>query len=145
MRNHPLPYLQEYAPYLTSLGRGLLGISLLSFLAIFTWGENNHSVNIDFDASPNGAVGVVDMPLHANSEHSLSPKRFLNRDKSQRNSFGVSELSDLPEPFWILLGDEFSWPQSLSAIRPYKSAVGLPPIGLPQWVTLNISRAPPIV
>jgi hypothetical protein len=125
------------APSLPFLWRGIAAASLLWLLAIFSLEVNAYKTANEFDR--HGIVASVDMPLHANSEHSFSLKRYFSRHKDQPSSV------ELPEPFWVLLASDPLAPLLLVATNQHSSAAPSLPICAHQWQTLNVPRAPPLV
>lgn len=116
---------------------GILVVGLLCLLA--AWSLDPTAEYVGSDVERNGRAVSVDMPLHANSEHSLSLKRFLNRYKDQPKS------ADPIEPIWVLRASEIIVALPLIAANMHKLIFHPPHFGLLQLQTLNISRAPPIV
>lgn len=133
MRNQP--YYQQ-APNLPLLWRGIAAASLLWLVAICSLEVNANKTS---DIEHHGVVASVDVPLHANSEHSLSLKRFFSRHKNQSTSV------DLPEPCWILLGGDHWVNQSLLVTAPQNFPALSPLIYPRSWHSPNTPRAPPLV
>lgn len=134
MPNQPCDHHQ---PQLHSRLGGCLAVSLLWLLALWNLGSTNDLVGSD--ASRHGVVAAQNMPPHANSDHSLSLKRFFSRHKDQPKS------AESPEPIWASTANEFVALLPLVAARLNNSAAQNPRIRLHQLQTLNISRAPPLV
>jgi hypothetical protein len=124
-------------PQLHSRLGGCLAVSLLWLLALWNLGSANDLVGSD--ASRHDVVAAQNMPLHANSEYSLSLKRFFSRHKDQPKS------AESPEPIWAATANEFVALLPLVAARLNNFAAQNPPTRLHQLQTLNISRAPPLV
>lgn len=128
---------------------GCLAVSLLWLLALWNLGFTNDVVGSD--ASRHGVVASQDMPLHANSEHSLSLKRFFSRYKNHPESaegFTAAERlapTGYADPIWSLPSGEFITALSLSVAQQNKSAFASPRIYLHQLQALNAPRAPPLV
>ncbi len=130
--SHHLPALPP-----TLVWRGLLAVGLLWLLALGSWELGAaHGVS---DTDRRSLAPLVDMPLHANSDHSLSLKRFFPRPKTQPDAL------DLPDTPWALL------PGNLLAVSfPHH---GLAHFSLTftsgvcrhQLQALNVPRAPPLV
>lgn len=116
---------------------GVLAASILWLLAAWILGEKIDYVSSD--SSHNGVLVSVDMPLHANSEHTFTIKRFFNRAKDRPKS---AEPADV---IWALVPAEYSvWPFS-SGTTQSTSAISLPHVCLHQLHALNAPRAPPLV
>lgn len=115
--------------------RSVLLVGLLWLAALYTgtqttpWGA----------AKQNGIATAIDAPLHANSEHSFSLKRFFSRTKSQPNTL------ESPEPLWLLLASEFRLAPASDFVRQSLLAEIAPAISWLQLQSLNVPRAPPLV
>lgn len=119
------------------LWSGILAASLLWLLAV-----GNIEFSSDYAGSNKGSNGIiasVDLPLHANSEHSFTLKRFFSRYKDQPKS------AEPPEPIWALTANDLIAVFPRVTARLHNSAAVNPHIYLHQLQTLNISRAPPLV
>jgi hypothetical protein len=128
---------------------GCLAVSLLWLLALWNLGSTNDAVGSD--AGRHDVVAAQDMPLHANSEHSLSLKRFFSRYKNHSESaegFASAERSNTTghaDSIWSLPAGEFITALSLSVEQQKNVAVSSPCIYLHQLQALNAPRAPPLV
>jgi hypothetical protein len=119
------------------LWSGILAVSILWLLA-----AGNIEFSSDYvgnNKGSNGIVASVDMPLHANSEHSFTLKRFFSRYKDQPKS------AEPPEPIWSLTANDIIALLPRVTARLHNSAAQNPHIYPHQLQTLNISRAPPLV
>lgn len=133
---HNPPDTQQYLNS-TLLRGGFLAVGILWLLAFWSFGGiANYS---DASKGRSGFAATVDMPLHANGEHSFSVKRSFTRAKDQPKSL------ELPEPGWALAVSEFIAALPLVAANQQSLASNSPFIGLYQLQTLNIPRAPPLV
>lgn len=137
MPNHPCVYRQ---PQLPPLLGGCLAVALLWFLALWNLGSPNDIVGSD--AGRHSVVASQDMPLHANSEHSLSLKRFFSRNKSASKSADIFPPAD---SVWSFPSTEY-----IAALLPLvaqqnNSAIDSPLVYLHQLQALNAPRAPPLV
>ena len=145
----PNPSCDHRLPQLHPLLGGCLAVSLLWLLALWNLGSANDVVASD--TSRHGVVASQDMPLHANSEHSLSIKRFFSRYKNHPEStecFTSAERSNTTgyaNPIWSLPSGEFIAALSLSFAQQKNGAVNSPRIYLHQLQALNAPRAPPLV
>lgn len=119
------------------LWSGILAVGILWLLVAFSVGNKaEYSGN---DAGRKGVAASVDIPLHANGEHSLALKRFFNRDNDQPGSAEPSA------PIWALTHREFLASLSLVAAKQHNPASLSLRICRYQLQTLNIPRAPPLV
>lgn len=115
---------------------GMLVVGFLCLLASWSLGASaDYSVS---DAERNSHLVSVDMPLHANSEHSFTLKRFFSRYKDQPT------CAEPPEPIWSLTANVVSLLPHLTASL-HNAAAQHPYLSLHHLQTLNISRAPPLV
>jgi hypothetical protein len=115
------------------------GIFVVGFLCLLAgWSLESSADYSSSDAGRNSRVVSVDMPLHANSEHSFTLKRFFSRYKDQPKS------AEPPEPIWALTAHDIIASLPLVPARSH-DATQRPHIALHQLQTLNISRAPPLV
>ena len=117
------------------LGSGILAVSILCLLA--AWSLGSHSGHANSDRDPSGFAVAMHMPLQANSELSLTLKRFFNRDKDQPKP---AEPSD---PIWATSGEFIASPQ-LVAANQHNPLAQSPRICRHQLQTLNAPRAPPL-
>lgn len=116
---------------------GMLVVGFLCLLASWSLGSSaDYSVS---DAGRNSRLVSVDMPLHANSEHSFTLKRFFSRYKDQPKS------AEPPEPIWSLTANDIISLLPRVTARSHNAAAQHPHLFLHQLQTLNISRAPPLV
>ncbi|MGV8837479.1 hypothetical protein [Cellvibrio sp.] len=116
------------------------GIFVVGFLCLLAgWSLESSADYSSSDAGRNSRVVSVDMPLHANSEHSFTLKRFFSRNKDQPRS------AEPPEPIWALTANDIITLHSHVTARLHNSTEQYPHIFLHQLQTLNISRAPPLV
>lgn len=130
--SHHLPALPP-----TLVWRGLLAVGLLWLLVLGSW-EPGSAQGVS-DTDRRSLAPLVDMPLHANSDHSLSVKRFFPRPKTQPDAL------DLPDTPWALLPGNL-W------VAPFPHH-GAAQVGLDftsgvcrhQLQALNVPRAPPLV
>jgi hypothetical protein len=116
---------------------GMLVVGFLCLLA--SWSLESSADYSVSDAGRNSRLVSVDMPLHANSEHSFTLKRFLSRYKDQPKS------AEPPEPTWVLAANDVIALFPCATARSHNSAAQTPHFSLHQLQTLNISRAPPLV
>ncbi len=116
---------------------GILAVGILWLLAAF--GVGNKAEYSGSDTGRKGVVASVDMPLHANSEHSLALKRFFNRDKDQPKS------AETPDPIWALTHRNFLASLPLVAAHQHTPTANSPRICRHQSQSLNVPRAPPLV
>jgi len=119
------------------LWSGILAVGILWLLA--AGNIEFSSDHVGSNTGSNGIVTSVDMPLHANGEHSLTLKRFFTRLKDQPKS------AEPPEPVWAITSGEFITALLLVTANQHKPSVLSPYFSLYQLQTLNISRAPPLV
>lgn len=115
---------------------GILVASLLAFFAAWNIGS---AANYGGDTGRSGVVASVDMPLHVNTEHTLSLKRLFN------NCNGQPKSAESPEPVWALAAGEFIASLPFVAAHQDKRTGLSPHIRLYQLQTLNVPRAPPLV
>lgn len=116
---------------------GILAVGILCLLA--AWSLEPTAEYAGGDAERNGRVISVDMPLHANSEHSLVLKRFLDRYKDQPKS------AEPPDPIWALTAGQFIVSLPCVAANQHKLTTDFPCFSLHHLQTLNVPRAPPLV
>lgn len=146
MSNPPCDHRQSQ---LHPLLGGCLAVGILWLLVLWNLGSSNDVVSSD--AGRQGVAASQDMPLHANSEHSLSIKRFFSRYKNHPEStegFTSPERSNTTgyaDPIWSLPAGEFIAALSLSFAQQKNGAVNSPRIYLHQLQALNAPRAPPFV
>ncbi|HEY0891482.1 MAG TPA: hypothetical protein VGE32_00415 [Cellvibrio sp.] len=119
------------------LSGGILVVGFLCLLA--AWSLDSTTEYSGSDTERNGHAISVDMPLHANSEHSFTLKRFFTRHKDQPKS------AEPVEPIWALSSGEFILVPSLAAVNQNNPIAHSPYFSLHNLQTLNISRAPPLV
>lgn len=119
------------------LWSGILAVGILWLLAAFSVG--NKAEYSGSDAGRKGVVASVDMPLHANGEHSFALKRFFKRDKDQPRSV------ETPDPIWALTHREFLASLPLVTAHQHNPAACSPRICRYQLQSLNVPRAPPLV
>ena len=116
------------------------GILVVGFLCLLAaWSLDPTAEYSGSDTERNGRVVSVDMPLHANSEHSFTLKHFFTRHKDQPKS------AEPVEPIWALSSGEFILVLSLAAVNQNNPIGHSPYFSLHNLQTLNISRAPPLV
>lgn len=116
---------------------GMLVVGFLCLLA--SWSLESSADYSVGDAGRNSRLVSVDMPLHANSEHSFTLKRFFSRYKDQPTS------AEPPEPIWSLTANDIIALLPRVTARSHNAAAQHPHLSLHQLQTLNISRAPPLV
>lgn len=116
------------------------GILVVGFLCLLVaWSLDPTTEYVGSDTERNGHAISVDMPLHANSEHSFTLKQFLTRHKYQPKS------AEPVEPIWALNSGEFILLLPLAAANQNNPTAHSPYFSLHNLQTLNISRAPPLV
>ncbi len=116
------------------------GILVVGFLLLLAGWSLEPSADYSVsDAGRNSHLVSVDMPLHANSEHSFTLKRFFSRYKDQPKS------AEPPEPVWALTANDIISLLPCVTARSHNAAAQHPHLSLHQLQTLNISRAPPLV
>lgn len=119
------------------LWSGILAVGILCLLT--AWSPGSHAGYVGSDTGRDGFAVSADMPLHANSRHSLALKRFFNRYKDQPKS------TEPPDPIWALTSGEFIDSLPLVAANQHSPTINSPLISLHQLQTLNVPRAPPLV
>lgn len=119
------------------LWSGVLAVGILCLLA--AWSLGSHAEYASGDTGRGGFAVSVDMPLHANSEHSLSLQRFFNRYKDQPKPV------EPPQSIWALTPSEFIVSLPCVAANQHNLTAHSPHIHLHQLQTLNVPRAPPLV
>lgn len=119
------------------LWSGILAIGILCLLA--TWNFNDDAEYAGSDAERSEFTVAVDLPLHANSEHSFAPKRFFNRYKDQ------PKPAESIEPIWALTDGEVTDSLLLVVASQQHPVTHSPHVYQYQLQTLNSPRAPPLV
>ncbi|HCS63329.1 MAG TPA: hypothetical protein DIW64_04175 [Cellvibrio sp.] len=127
----------SYQPNLPLLRGGVLAVGILWLLVLWNLGAN--SDDLVGGANPKSITASADMPLHVNSEYSLTLNRFLNRHKDQ------FRLVEPLEPIWALLSGEFIVSLPCVVANQHSLSAYFPRIHIHQLQTLNAPRAPPLV
>ncbi len=128
--------LQQHSNHRPLWG-GILAVGILCLLV--AWSLGSHAEYVGSDTGRGGFAVSVDMPLHANSKHSLSLQRFLNRYKDQPKS------AEPPDPIWALTAGQFIVSLPCVAANQHNPTARSPYFSLHQLQTLNVPRAPPLV
>lgn len=116
------------------------GVLVVGFLCLLAaWSLDPTAEYLGSDTERKSHVVALDIPLHANSEHSLTLKQFLTRYKDQPKS------AEPVEPIWGLGSGEFILVLPLVAANQNNPTAHSPYFSLHNLKTLNISRAPPLV